>query len=106
MELVRVPVDVLFTIGTRATRIVAATVKTTPVVTYSCDPFEHVMQLARPGGNITGVTCMTTEMMPKRLEMLKELLPSARRLRYCRTLRPRPMLSKLLRPWRSAWVYS
>jgi putative ABC transport system substrate-binding protein len=80
MELVRIPVDALFTIGTRATRIVAATVKTTPVVTYSCDPFEHVMQLARPGGNITGVTCMTTEMMPKRLEMLKELLPSARKV--------------------------
>jgi putative ABC transport system substrate-binding protein len=80
MELVRVPVDVLFTIGTRATRIVAATVKTTPVVTYSCDPFEHVMQLARPGGNVTGVTCMTTEMMPKRLELLKELLPGARKV--------------------------
>jgi putative ABC transport system substrate-binding protein len=80
MELVRVPVDVLFTIGTRATRIVAATVKTTPVVTYSCDPFEHVTRLARPGGNLTGVTCMTTEMMPKRLEILKELLPGARKV--------------------------
>ena len=50
-ELVQAPVDVLFTIGTRATRIVAATVKTTPIVTYSCDPFEHVTRLARPGGN-------------------------------------------------------
>jgi putative ABC transport system substrate-binding protein len=79
-ELVQVPVDVLFTIGTRATRIVAATVKTTPVVTYSCDPFEHVTRLARPGGNLTGVTCMTTELMPKRLELLKELVPSASRI--------------------------
>ena len=74
------PVDVLFTIGTRVTRIVAATVKTTPVVTYSCDPFEHVTRLARPGGNLTGVTCMTTELMPKRLELLKELVPSASRV--------------------------
>ena len=79
-ELIRVPVDVLFTIGTRATRIVAATVKTTPVVTYSCDPFEHVTRLARPGGNLTGVTCMTTELMPKRLELLKELVPTASRV--------------------------
>jgi putative ABC transport system substrate-binding protein len=79
-ELVQAPVDVLFTIGTRATRIVAATVKTTPVVTYSCDPFEHVMRLARPGANLTGVTCMTTELMPKRLELLKELVPSASRV--------------------------
>jgi putative ABC transport system substrate-binding protein len=79
-ELVQVPVDVLFTIGTRATRIVAATVKKTPVVTYSCDPFEHVTRLARPGGNLTGVTCMTTELMPKRLELLKELVPTASRV--------------------------
>jgi putative ABC transport system substrate-binding protein len=79
-ELAQLPVDVVFTIGTRATRIVAAAVKTTPVVTYSCDPFEHVTRLARPGGNLTGVTCMTTELMPKRLELLKELVPSVARV--------------------------
>jgi ABC-type uncharacterized transport system substrate-binding protein len=81
-ELVQVPVDVLFTIGTRATRIVAATVKKTPVVTYSCDPFVHVTRLARPGGNLTGVTCMTSELMPKRLELLKELVPTASRVMF------------------------
>ena len=64
-ELAQIPVDALFTIGTRATRIVAAAVKSTPVVTYSCDPFVHVSRLARPGGNMTGVTCMTSELMPK-----------------------------------------
>ena len=82
VELVQAPVDVLFTIGTRATRIVAATVKTAPIVTYSCDPFEHVTRLARPGGNLTGVTCMTSELMPKRLELLKELVPSASRVMF------------------------
>jgi putative ABC transport system substrate-binding protein len=65
-ELVRVPVDVLFTMGTRASRIVAETVKSTPLVVYSCDPFEHVTSLARGRGNLTGVTCMTTELSPKR----------------------------------------
>ena len=79
-ELVKFPVDVLFTIGTRATRIVAATVTSISVVTYSCDPFAHVEKLARPGGNLTGVTCMTTELMPKRLEILKELVSSTRRV--------------------------
>jgi putative ABC transport system substrate-binding protein len=79
-ELSQIPVDVLFTIGTRATRIVAAAVQSTPVVTYSCDPFAHVERLARPGGNLTGVTCMTTELMPKRLEILKELVPKASRV--------------------------
>jgi hypothetical protein len=52
-ELVRAPVDVLFTMGTRASRIVAETVKTTPLVVYSCDPFEHVTQIARGRGNLT-----------------------------------------------------
>jgi putative ABC transport system substrate-binding protein len=81
-ELVQVPVDVLFTIGTRAGRTVAATVKTTPIVVYSCDPFEHVARLARPGGNLTGVTCLTSEMMPKRLEILKEIVPKATRVMF------------------------
>src|SRR5437867_9363470 len=76
-DLVQVPVDVLFTMGTRAARIVAGAVKTTPLVVYSCDPFEHVTRLARPGGNLTGVTCMTTELSPKRLELLKEAAPPA-----------------------------
>ena len=81
-DLVQAPVDVLFTMGTRAARIVAGTVKTTPLVVYSCDPFEHVTRLARPGGNLTGVTCMTTELSPKRLELLKEAVPKAARVMF------------------------
>ena len=81
-ELAQVPVDVLFTMGTRASRIVAETVKSTPLVVYSCDPFEHVTQLARPGGNLTGVTCMTTELSPKRLEFLKEAVPKVSRVMF------------------------
>jgi putative ABC transport system substrate-binding protein len=81
-ELSQAPVDVLFTMGTRAGRIVAATVKTTPLVVYSCDPFEHVTRLARPGGNLTGITCMTTELSPKRLELLKEAVPDISRVMF------------------------
>src|SRR5215471_12995776 len=82
-ELARMPVDVLFTMGTRGSRIVAEAVKTTPLVVYSCDPFEHVTRLAGPGGpsgNLTGVTCMTTELSPKRLELLHEAVPNASRV--------------------------
>jgi len=68
--------------GTRAARIATQTVKTTPVVVYSCDPFLHVKNLARPGGNLTGVTCMTTEMMPKRLELLHEAIPTISRVMF------------------------
>jgi putative ABC transport system substrate-binding protein len=80
--LVQVPVDVIFTMGTRAARIATQTVKITPLVVYSCDPSLHVKNLARPGGNLTGVTCMTTEMMPKRLELLHEAIPTISRVMF------------------------
>jgi putative ABC transport system substrate-binding protein len=81
-ELVQVPVDVLFTMGTRAARTVAETVTTTPLVVYSCDPFEHVTRLARGRGNLTGVSCMTTELSPKRLELFREAVPEASRVMF------------------------
>jgi putative ABC transport system substrate-binding protein len=84
-ELAQMPVDVLFTMGTRASRMVAETVKATPLVVYSCDPFEHVVRLAGPGGasgNLTGVTCLTTELSPKRLELLHEAVPKASRVMF------------------------
>jgi putative ABC transport system substrate-binding protein len=94
-ELVQAPVDVLFTMGTRAGRVVAGAVKTTPVVVYSCDPFEHVTRLARPGGNVTGVTCMTTELSPKRLELLKELVPAISRVMFLHDPQAAPNALKL-----------
>jgi putative tryptophan/tyrosine transport system substrate-binding protein len=94
-ELVQVPVDVLFTMGTRAARIVAGTVKTTPLVVYSCDPFEHVTSLARPAGNLTGVTCMTTELSPKRLELLKEAVPKTSRVMFLQDPEAAPNALKL-----------
>jgi ABC-type uncharacterized transport system substrate-binding protein len=81
-ELARSGVDVIFTSGTKTARIVQEMVKNTPLVIYSCDPFEHVSRLARQGGNVTGVTCMTTELSPKRLELLKEAIPMAARVVY------------------------
>ncbi len=95
-DLVQSPVDVLFTMGTRATRIVAGAVKTTPIVAYSCDPFAHVTRIARPGGNLTGITCMTTELMPKRLELLKELVPKASRVMFLQDPEAATVAYKLL----------
>jgi len=94
-ELVQAPVDVLFTMGTRAARIVAETVKSTPLVVYSCDPFEHVTRLARGRGNLTGVTCMTTELSPKRLELLKEAVPRASRVMFLHDPQAAPNAWKL-----------
>jgi putative ABC transport system substrate-binding protein len=82
LQLARDKVDVIFTIGVRVGHIVQNAVKTTPIVFFSCDPFEHVKQLAHPGSNVTGSTCMSSELSPKRLELLKELVPKVSRVAY------------------------
>jgi hypothetical protein len=41
------------------------------------DPYDRVPALARPGGNLTGVSLMNTELTAKRLELLLELVPQA-----------------------------
>src|ERR1700747_1505885 len=89
------PVDVLFTMGTRASRIVAETVKTTPIVVYSCDPFEHVTHLARGRGNLPVITCWTTELSPKRLELLHEAVPTASRVMFLHDPQAAPNAWKL-----------
>jgi putative tryptophan/tyrosine transport system substrate-binding protein len=79
-ELERNGVDVIFALGSRTARITQELVRKTALVVYSCDPFDHVTRLARQGGNVTGVTCMTSELTGKRLELLKEAVPSASRV--------------------------
>jgi putative tryptophan/tyrosine transport system substrate-binding protein len=79
-ELERIGVDVIFAPGTRNARISQDLVKRTPLVVYTCDAFDHVARLARQGGNVTGVTCMTSELTGKRLELLKEAVPTASRV--------------------------
>jgi putative tryptophan/tyrosine transport system substrate-binding protein len=79
-ELVRLPVAVLAaTSGPVALAAKAANTAVPIVFTMAGDPVELglVASLARPGANITGVTQMTTEVGPKRLEMMHELLPAA-----------------------------
>lgn len=54
------------------------------VVIFGADPVQLglVESLNRPGGNITGVTFLTTELMAKRLELLRELIPQATTIGY------------------------
>lgn len=47
----------------------------------ACDPAETIVaNIARPGGAITGVTCMSSDLTPKRLQLLKEAIPKASRV--------------------------
>ena len=77
-ELVRLKVEVIVTGGSTDTRAVKAATSTIPVVmTNESDPVGNglIASLFRPGGNITGLTTLSSELDGKRLEFLKETLP-------------------------------
>jgi ABC-type uncharacterized transport system substrate-binding protein len=84
-ELVRLQVEVIFAVNTPAVLAVKQTGTQLPVVFAAVsEPTEIgvVRSLARPGGNFTGVTTMNRELMPKRLELLKEATPGLTRVGY------------------------
>ncbi len=84
-ELVRLNVDVIVTVGPEMTRQARRVTTTVPIVTFSRAPVEEglVASLARPGGNITGLTTDTgPEQEGKRLELLREGVPKLRRVAY------------------------
>src|ERR1700730_8109801 len=79
-DLVGAKVDVIATGGTPSVLAAKSATSTIPVVFSSGDPIEGgvIASLSRPGGNLTGVSAMNTEMTPKRLELLSELGPQAK----------------------------
>jgi putative tryptophan/tyrosine transport system substrate-binding protein len=81
-ELVRLKVDVLV-VTTAAVRAAKEATKTIPIVmVVNVDPVATglIDSLARPGGNITGLTTLTYELSGKRLELLTELVPRLARV--------------------------
>ena len=82
-ELVRAELDVLVTSGTEAIRAAMQATTTIPIVfAASGDPVARgfVASLARPGGNVTGITQEGGEESAKRLELLKEAFPTIARV--------------------------
>jgi ABC-type uncharacterized transport system substrate-binding protein len=82
-ELVTLRVDVIVATNSLAARAVRQVTSTIPVVVpVMGDPVGDglVVSLARPGGNITGLTFLGPELLPKRLALLKEALPAASRV--------------------------
>jgi putative ABC transport system substrate-binding protein len=84
-ELVKQKVDVFVTHGTPAVRAAQQATSTIPIVAVSfADPVGSgfAVSLARPGGNITGVTNLSEETAPKRLELLSSVVPSVTRIAW------------------------
>jgi putative tryptophan/tyrosine transport system substrate-binding protein len=81
-EFVRLKVDVILTSGAAIAAAREATSVIPIVFTLARDPVASgvVTSLARPGGNVTGLSAQSTELVGKRLELLREIIPSLRQL--------------------------
>jgi len=86
-ELVQRKVDVIVVDGTVATRAAKRATSTIPIVmALVADPVGSglVASLGHPGGNVTGLTIMTTDLSAKRLQLVKEMLPRVSRVALLR----------------------
>jgi putative ABC transport system substrate-binding protein len=82
-DFVRLKVDAIVTSGTPQTAAVKQTTSLIPIVfAVAGDPVGTglVASLARPGGNVTGLSVLATDLPSKRIELLRETIPSLRRL--------------------------
>ena len=80
-QLLRLQVEIIVANGTVASLVAKGATTSIPIIVYrSGDPVRAglVASLARPGGNITGISTISTELDLKRLDLLRELLPNAR----------------------------
>src|SRR5262245_53018549 len=81
-ELVRLKVDLIVTSGVPPALAAKKATTTIPIVAISTDPVGTglVASLARPGGNVTGLSTLATELNTKRLEILKDAVPKLARV--------------------------
>ena len=82
-ELVRLPADVIVAIATPAARAAKEATSTIHVIlALVADPVEQglVASLARPGGNVTGLSTLTPEISGRRVQLLKEAFPALARV--------------------------
>jgi len=82
-ELVRLKVNILVSHGVLATQAAKRASATIPIVCFACGDAVSVglvESLARPGGNITGLTVLAPEVSGKRVELLREVVPGLTRL--------------------------
>lgn len=103
-DLERENVDIIYSVTTSVTIAVKRATKNVPVVFYAgSDPvrFGLVQSLGNPGGRLTGIHSRITSLMAKRLQLLKEMIPSIQRVAYFYDLR-NPLAQEVTRAQRDA----
>jgi len=80
-DLVNRKVDVIATGGKEAIEALSRATTTIPIVIIACDRADRlVATIARPGGNITGMACISSDLASKRLQLLREVVPALSRV--------------------------
>jgi ABC-type uncharacterized transport system substrate-binding protein len=100
-DLVRLKVDLIVTSGAPVTTAAKNATTTIPIVmTNAGNPVSQglITNLARPGGNITGISSLAPELSTKRLEILKDTIPNLARVGLLRTTQGQDPQMKELRP--------
>jgi putative ABC transport system substrate-binding protein len=86
-ELLRLKMDIILATSTPATLAAMKATRTTPIVmtgTLDAQEMGVVQNLAHPGGNVTGLTLISVQLIAKRLSLLKEAIPAVSRLGFLR----------------------
>ena len=102
-ELVQLKVDVIVTETSAAARAAKEATQTIPIVMATSGDAVSVglvKSLAHPGGNVTGMTFLGTDLAPKWVELLKEIVPRASRLGFfaMTAMTPEPIFFKVMEP--------
>jgi putative ABC transport system substrate-binding protein len=98
-ELVQLNVDVLYVASLTGIRAAKQASRTIPIVMMTtADPVATglIQSLARPGGNLTGITLMTRDLTGKQLELLKEVFPNALRVGFLLDADSKPATTRFL----------
>jgi putative tryptophan/tyrosine transport system substrate-binding protein len=103
-DLVQLPVDVIITTTDQGASAALQATRTIPIVMTTGDPVGSGLAatLAKPGGNVTGLTVLLADLSGKRLELLKETIPSMTRVAVLWTA-DTPGMSASRRPKRRHW---
>jgi putative ABC transport system substrate-binding protein len=80
-DLVNRKVDVIATVGPEPIEAARRATAAIPIVIIACDRADRLVKsIARPGGNITGMACISSDLASKRLQLLQEVMPAFSRL--------------------------